>query len=72
MMQNSNVPIILRKHLNLDVEDAKVRFANNVQKTPPLVYWKHSRQVDRQFGKLFEDCLCCWKLSASLVVVNHE
>eukprot|EP00961_Rhodomonas_salina_P252961 3419006-Rhodomonas_salina.1 len=72
MMQNSNVPTILRKHLNLDVEDAKVRFANDAQKAPPLVYWKHRRQAARQLGKLIEDCLCCWKLSASLVVVNHE
>mmetsp|Transcript_72061 Transcript_72061/g.150566 ORF Transcript_72061/g.150566 Transcript_72061/m.150566 type:complete len:105 (-) Transcript_72061:325-639(-) len=70
MMQNSHVPTVLRKHLNLDVEDAKIRFANNVQKATPLIYGKHRLQAVRQLGKLLEDRLARWQGFAGEGVLN--
>mmetsp|Transcript_13761 Transcript_13761/g.32705 ORF Transcript_13761/g.32705 Transcript_13761/m.32705 type:complete len:356 (-) Transcript_13761:272-1339(-) len=63
MVQNADVPAILWHHLHLNVVNAKVRRADNIHDTAPLVRWKHCLQIFLQVAKLVQNFFASWQWS---------
>mmetsp|Transcript_13220 Transcript_13220/g.26427 ORF Transcript_13220/g.26427 Transcript_13220/m.26427 type:complete len:276 (+) Transcript_13220:223-1050(+) len=63
MVQNANVPAILRQHLHLNIVRAKVGRAYNIHDSAPLVRWKHCLQIFPQFAKHLENVLASGQCS---------